>query len=275
MADIFKKVKNGDKLRIPAATYNAMIDAAQDYVKRQANITTKPGNELAANMVYIKNGSGIAVGRFNILGISGSAIPVNIDNANQVVLTGVKPTWPEHSYGRFVVTAEPIDNDKIGRAYMSGVVPVKINLPNPDNDKYNGFAEIYHNDVTRLKTSLSPGPATVMFLDFYAGHDGNYNYSAIIRLGFYENPIRRAKCIEDAYAYDYITVNLYKNDIEQTSGSESAVKVYCDICGGVTRLDAAMPKLQSGDVIYVANIDGKWRCLTPFIPYVSCECDLA
>ncbi|HBG28580.1 MAG: hypothetical protein A2Y10_08535 [Planctomycetes bacterium GWF2_41_51] len=274
MADTFKKVRDGEKLRIPARTYNAMVDAAADFINRKNNLTTESGNTLPANMVYIKNTSGIDVGRFNIIGISGSVIPASNPNfLNQIILIGIKPLWPNHSLGRFVITAEPISNNKIGRAYISGLVPVKIYLPNPYDDRYNGFADIYPDDVTRLRTSISPGPVTVMFLDFFSGHDGSHNYSAIVRLNYSENPVRRARCIENAPDYSVIAANLYKNDVEQTSGSESAIRVYCSIFGGGWRLDSAMPKLQTGDIIYVTNIDGKWRCLTTFIPYVSCDCD--
>ena len=35
MGDMLKKVQPGDPLKIPAATFNAMIDAARDYQNRQ------------------------------------------------------------------------------------------------------------------------------------------------------------------------------------------------------------------------------------------------
>lgn len=36
--DSLRKVKSGDPLRIPAATFNTFADAAQDFLRRQRNI---------------------------------------------------------------------------------------------------------------------------------------------------------------------------------------------------------------------------------------------
>jgi len=274
MGDTFRKVRDGEKLRIPARTYNAMVDAAQDFINRKNNVSSETGNHLPANMVYVKNDSGANVDRFNVLGIAGSAIlPGGSDASNffrSVVFSGVTPLLPDHRGGNFVITAEPIANGSVGLGYISGVIQVKVYAPYA---VLNGtFADIAHNDVTQLAVTNSPSTTKIMFRhSTIVGPSGN-TYWAIVRLNYSENPIRRAVCKQAAGASNTIQVNLIRNNAEQTSGIESNVTVTCDIFGGETALQAAMPKLQSGDIIYVTNVDGIWRCINTFTPFVGCDC---
>jgi len=275
MGDTFRKVRDGEKLKIPARTYNAMVDAAQDFINRKSNVSSEAGNQLPANMLYIKNDSGANVDRFNVLGIAGSAIlPSGSDGSNffrSVVFSGVTPLLPDHRGGNFVVTAEPIANGSVGLGYISGVIQIKVYAPYA---VLNGtFADIAHNDVTQLAVTNSPSTTKIMFRhNTIVGPSGN-TYWAIVRLNYSENPIRRAVCKQAAGASNSIQVNLIRNNAEQTSGVESNVTVTCDIFGGEISLQNAMPKLQSGDIIYVTNVDGSWRCINTFTPFVSCECE--
>jgi hypothetical protein len=42
MGDHLKKVKSGDPLRLPAATFNTFIDASRDCLERQQNVGGAP-----------------------------------------------------------------------------------------------------------------------------------------------------------------------------------------------------------------------------------------
>ena len=275
MVDTFKKVRDGEKLKIPARTYNAMVDAAADYINRKNNLTTGSGNTLPANMVYVKNESGVNVDRFCVLGIEGMEITGTNPSflSSPVIFTGGLPQLPRHSNGRFVVTAEPIKTDAVGRAYISGCVPMIIYMPNAYDDRYNRFAEINNNDPTKMKTSISASSTKVMFLDYFGGRINSTQYWAVIQLGATENPIRRARCIENAGDTAVIRVNLYRDNVEQTSGEESNISVLCDSYTGVYKLNEVMPRLQTGSTIYVSLVDTKWRCINPFVPVISCDCD--
>ncbi|MEN6385317.1 MAG: hypothetical protein ABFD79_08960 [Phycisphaerales bacterium] len=174
MADTFKKVRNGDKLRIPAGTYNAMIDAAQDYIYRKTNINANIPQTLPANMVYIKNTTLFAVDRFGVLGISGSEIDAADNNfKNTYCFTGLAPSLAIHSGGRFVIAAEPIAANAIGRAYAAGIVTVQIDI----TDETHTCADIEAEDKAKLKSAAS-GAAAILWKE-----TGTGTKWAVIRFG--------------------------------------------------------------------------------------------
>jgi hypothetical protein len=174
MGDAFRKVRDGERLKIPARTYNAMVDAAQDYINRKNNVSSQIGKQLAANMVYVKNTTGVAVDRLNILGIGGSQIdPTTNGFKEMTVLTGVTPSKADHANGRFVITAEPIGIDCIGRAYVAGVTAVQINII----DEGHNFADIKDSDITQLESAAS-GAAVILYKE-----DGTGTKLAVVRFG--------------------------------------------------------------------------------------------
>ncbi|OHB60686.1 MAG: hypothetical protein A2Y12_04900 [Planctomycetes bacterium GWF2_42_9] len=166
MSDTFKRVRDGEKLRIPARTYNAMIDAAQDYANRKnARADSDASGVLPVNMVYIKNSSGVNVDRLNILGISNSMIDVASNNFKQsTILEGIKPVFANHSSGRFVVTAEPIKDGAVGRACITGYFPIQIDVTNESHT----YADVNDDIVTSLK-SVETGSAVILWKEIGLG----------------------------------------------------------------------------------------------------------
>lgn len=81
--------------------------------------------------------------------------------------------------------------------------------------------------------------------------------------------VRRAKTTENAPAATHINANLYDEDgVEQTSGPESNLDIYCSIMGGVD-LEDAVPRLVSGSDIFVSKLPlsssvDRWYCVTIF-----------
>gem|GEM_PF-2241186 len=174
-SNTFKKVRDGEKLRIPARTYNAMIDAAQDYANRKSDrIQSGHSGAVPSNIVLVKNTSGVAVGRLCVLGISNSLISVSSNQfKEQMAFVGVVPLTASHGSGRFVITVEPIAHNSLGRAIVTGVCQVQINV----TDGNHSFADITNNDVTKL-TSAETGPATILWKE--AGTGTKW---AVIRFG--------------------------------------------------------------------------------------------
>jgi hypothetical protein len=151
-----------------------MIDATQDYINRKNNVSSQSGKQLAANMVYVKNTTGVAVDRLNILGIGGSQIdPTTNTFKETTVFNGVIPSQTGHTSGRFVITAEPIGIDAIGGAYVAGFTPVQINII----DEGHNFADIKDSDITQLESAAS-GAAVILYKE-----EGTGSKLAIIRFG--------------------------------------------------------------------------------------------
>ena len=81
--DPLKKVQAGDKLEIPAQTFNTMIDAAQDFLRRQRSISQEvPQSFRQAGIVLVRNNSGTDRTRGEILGINSPVIGPS-DNLNE------------------------------------------------------------------------------------------------------------------------------------------------------------------------------------------------
>lgn len=127
--DPLKKVQSGDKLEIPAETFNTMIDAARDFRSRQRSISQeRPQSFRQASIVLVRNNSGSDRNLGEILGIDSPIIGPS-DNLNEfkkrVILSCSTPS-PSYHIAKFVVLLEPIANGKIGRAVIAGVAPAYI-----------------------------------------------------------------------------------------------------------------------------------------------------
>lgn len=167
MSDL-RKVQPGEPLVIPADTYNTFIDVAQDYQNRQLNRQqhTTLSNSRDGDMILIKNNSGADRARFEVLGINAPLVlPTdNLDQfVNQPALSGVTPTSANH-WGRFVILAEPIRNGALGRAWVSGVCPAKVDIVDEEH---------WHADITSYScahlTSDIDGPAQILWKESGTG----------------------------------------------------------------------------------------------------------
>jgi hypothetical protein len=178
MSSALRKVRSGDPLVIPAAAYNAFIDAALDFRQRTAHLGQGAQPSFSqASIVLVRNDSGSNQNRMAVLGVDAPIIDPSTNEEefrNRVALACVTPEKGTHE-GRFVVLAEPIANGKIGRAYAAGVCPVKIDVPDEEHEWR--YAEIADGITGNLKVSMQ-GSATILWR---AGGTGVQ--WAVIRLG--------------------------------------------------------------------------------------------
>lgn len=127
----FKRVSTGDRLRIPAKTFNAMQDAAIAHQARsfdqRVDSSTAPREGIT---ILIKNASGADVAQFGVLGLDEPVIAAadNLPEFKQrVVMKGLTPVIATHT-GRFAVLAEPIKNGAMGRGFIAGIVPARLEV---------------------------------------------------------------------------------------------------------------------------------------------------
>ncbi|MCA9238574.1 MAG: hypothetical protein KDA37_00165 [Planctomycetales bacterium] len=125
MGDAFKKVTAGTALEIPAAAYNAMLDAAAANRKQQVQGADAIPTGRSSSIVKVKNTTGAPLSRFKVVGLGDPIVDPN-DNfqefARQVTFNTVLPTGE----GRFGVLIDPLDVDAIGSAVVAGVVAVRM-----------------------------------------------------------------------------------------------------------------------------------------------------
>lgn len=105
--------------------------------------------------VLVRNDNGEDVPRFGVLGINSVLItPTQSEDQfqNHYGLVCDAPDEERDGPGRIAITLVPLGQDKLGPAVLSGVVPVKISLP--DAEMYKG-AKFVTGDTTRLEAENS------------------------------------------------------------------------------------------------------------------------
>ena len=176
MGDPLGKVQSGEKLRIPAAAYNAFVDTALDLRRRQQAVQQSSTTEARqTGIILVRNDSGADRGRFDVLGISGVVItPTDNPDAfkSKVALVGVSPTEAQHA-GRFVVLLEPIVGGKIGQACAAGVTIARVDVVDTDHK----FADVSDGTAAQLK-SVQGGAGAILWKESGTGVKW-----AVVRIG--------------------------------------------------------------------------------------------
>ena len=178
--DTMKKVQPGDRLKIPAETFNTFIDTARAFRADQQNFGAEPRPELRdRDVVLVKNSSGEDRQRFDVLGIADALITPtdNLDEfQNRSPLTGVSPVISGH-VRRFVVLLEPVADGAIARAALAGIVPVRLKVVS----EWHQFAHIVDDDSTRLVSDCVGYP--ILWKDDPQNEDENGNRWALVKIG--------------------------------------------------------------------------------------------
>ena len=166
MADNLEKVRSGQSLRIPASTWNAMIDSIKVTRGLSQDTTVNFQRDLTRSSVLVKNTSTNAVPRFGVLGIDGPTFdPQAAPDAfkRRIVLNGSTPNKMLH-YGKFVIALEPIAADAVGMACASGLCPARVNFPGDPigQERTRHFADIVDGSSANL-TARDIGAATIIW----------------------------------------------------------------------------------------------------------------
>jgi len=175
MSDL-RKVMPGESLQIPASAYNAFVDAAADHRNRMTGLERHPGLSTApGGIVMVRNTSGSDRARFDVMGIEGPVIlPADnlVEFINRVALDCDLPG--EDHRDTFVVLMDPLPSGAMGRAWASGVCPVRI-------DMAGGSALRYAAGIEGVSTHLAArrrGAAAILWREGSSGVQW-----AVIRLG--------------------------------------------------------------------------------------------
>lgn len=160
-----RHVQSGSPLRIPANDWNKIVDATRAYYEQQAGgrgpIPATAGTK-QTGIVLVRNDSGSDLARNAVVGIN-SPIILPGDHLDeflrQVALTVVTPTKDQHAAaGHFAVLLDPLPATGIGRAYVSGICPVQIDLL----DEEHTTAGVIDGDATKLESG-KPGTQIIWY----------------------------------------------------------------------------------------------------------------
>ena len=164
------KVNSGSPLRIPAADYNAFIDAAIAYKSRQRDVERVQASPptLGGIVVPVYNATEATIERWQSLALTG--MPVSGAGAeSQIVFTGDTPT-PAHR-GQFAVAQEPIPARAFGQCVIAGATFARVNVI----DLEHKFADVDAGE--HVLRSACEGSAQILYSESIG------EQTAIVRLG--------------------------------------------------------------------------------------------
>lgn len=167
MSDQLRKVQTGEPLRFPARFYNSLVEMAAAWQAGQfAQGATALGGRPADGIVLVRNDSGADRDQFQVLGIK-EALILPGDNEqefkNRLAFKAETPAESDH-LGRFVILAEPIKSNLIGRAWAFGDCPVKVDV----GDAAHGFADVADGVCGSLRSG-GTGGATILWKESGTG----------------------------------------------------------------------------------------------------------
>lgn len=176
--DALAKVNRGQRFEMPAAAYNAFVDAAKANKGLSQSATTQ-GTRRAARFVRVMNSGDEPVPRFGVIGLDEPVIlPGDSEDnfKNQLVLKGALPEYESH-FGRFAIVQEPLEPGKIGRAIVSGVTIARVSVGAESEGIGPIAADIWPGDSAILYAGMV-GSAEIIWRE--GGLDEQW---AVVRLG--------------------------------------------------------------------------------------------
>ncbi|HRQ73803.1 MAG TPA: hypothetical protein PLU35_12315 [Phycisphaerales bacterium] len=179
MGDAFRKVRSGQPLAIPAAAYNAFIDAAIAARQRNAGVAGVSRSFRQAGVMPVLNASGEPRARYDVLGLSSPIVMPTDDPdgfAERVAMRGVTPA-SEHA-GAFAVLLAPASAGSIAPAVVDGACIARVRVL----DESDRYAEVDPPSSARLRSAPS-GSARILWLQPPGERDDPEIAWAVVRIG--------------------------------------------------------------------------------------------
>ncbi|OQZ05479.1 MAG: hypothetical protein B6D36_09935 [Planctomycetes bacterium UTPLA1] len=151
MAKKVRTVMRGQAFAPTAGEWNAIAEATNAYHARQRGEGS--GEVLPPGMVPVRNDSGQHLQRYAALGISDALVQPHHafeQFADRIALKVLAPE-DEHVGGRFVILAEPLAPNAVGRAVLNGQTPVLVQMI----DETHIFADVEAGTTGNLVSAKS------------------------------------------------------------------------------------------------------------------------
>lgn len=178
--DVFRRVVTGDPLEIPAAAYNAFVDAAEAEIGRKAGFNYDPsdrsGGDSGVTPAKISVSGGVSP--YHAVALRALEVdPSEVSNfRSRALWTGVTP---DESDEVLAITIDAGPNGTFRNVLIDGVAPVKVKVIDETHTHARG-------DVatgTAMLTSDDFGPAEILWKQDVADRDVSDEAWCVIRLG--------------------------------------------------------------------------------------------
>jgi len=159
------KVITGDRLEIPAGTWNNIIDATRAHqAGALSTVTPTVDDARDFGVILCRNSTGADLLRFKAVGLSSPPISPWTNGAQfarRVLLEAILPTAA--SFQRFAISLEPVKNNAVGRFLVSGCIQAPLWLDDADAAAL-GRADIEAGALDYLKPHAE-GAAQILWQD--------------------------------------------------------------------------------------------------------------
>lgn len=192
MPDPFRQYQPGDAVTFSTRAMNAMTQAGKLGQRQRHNVRANAREQFRqADIIKVKNETGGPQNRFAVLGLRE---PIFLPTDSLAAFLR-EPTFrvgvPDAtSVGKFCILLDPLDTERIGRAYVSGVCLAKVNVVDPTHQ----FADVTINDTGTLASGTS-GAAQLLWTEGEEPYGDDYN-------DYYAD---EGYAYEDGYSYGYGT----------------------------------------------------------------------
>lgn len=217
MTSDLSSVSRGQKVRIQAGTWNRILALARG----QSDESSAPSDLTAIGdePIDVRNDTGAYITSGSILGLGDLVITPTDDTLSwqsQVVLEADLPAWPGSKY--IAVSQETIAPDAVGKAVISGLAWVKVEITNSGLPKY---ARPIADDITKLQLDWW-GPCKIVARE--AGTSGTK--WALVEIGSFYDHRYIGKATAYIAARGTGTVTVYEgiaSDAAATDGTITSV----------------------------------------------------
>ena len=162
--DPFRTVRSGEKLRIPAAAYNAFVAAAKSHQRGRTGSEAEDAGSRLGFDTLILNQTGKDLPRFGVVSLGAPVTSPALRPAGfraRQAMTGIDPA-SDHR-GRFAIAQEPIRAGAIGRALSTGITIARVELLAPSSED-DDFADVKGGDSDVLLAAGS-GSARILWIE--------------------------------------------------------------------------------------------------------------
>jgi len=158
-----EKVRPGQPLTVPAASWNAFVDATRWVRAQQSSIMSEARNKgRQTGLITVRNSSTGDVPWYGVVGIGAPIIAADdslIEFRNRIACEGNTPDVWTHSaaFGAFGILIEPAAKGAFARAVVSGGVQCKVDRIH----ETHAYADIADGETEYLESSHF-GPARII-----------------------------------------------------------------------------------------------------------------
>ena len=229
-----QKVSTGEKFKVKANTWNAFIDAANHYKNTQMSLGFEAlrGNA-KTGIILVSNDSGGLLEQFSPVILDDLIIqPDNAEKEQEfksrVPVFSGKKVSADNKDKPFAILQVPLESEKLGKALLQGITPVKVNIGN-ESHKYAklsaaGLVSTSSGSGRILWKESGTGEKWAL-LQLGGGGSGGNNYSGFFRLTADEDNENTVKVVDGSDTLGDGDCGVFVSGIDKISVPEKTLSI--------------------------------------------------